>query len=99
MYVIMSFVEVSIRPARIIASRTVPRHIRDFSALCGAKFESQSGKCTENNKRNRPKLGRTALENSSFAGYKLFILLFIIHIALVDEKLIKNVTVLTHVVH
>ena len=42
------------------ASRTMPRHIRDFSALCGAKFESQLGKCTENNKRNRPKLDRTA---------------------------------------
>ena len=38
----------------------MPRHIRDFSALCGAKFESQLGKCTENNKRNRPKLGRNA---------------------------------------
>ena len=91
MYVIMSFVEVSLRPARIMASRTMPRHIRDFFTLCGAKSESQLGKCTENNKRNRPKLGRTALENSSFAGYKLFILLFNIHIAVVDEKLIKKV--------
>ena len=42
------------------ASRTMPRHIRDFFALCGAKFESQLGKCKENNKRNRPKLDRTA---------------------------------------
>ena len=42
------------------ASRTMPRHIRDFFALCGAKFESQLGKCTENNKRNRPKLDRAA---------------------------------------
>ena len=38
----------------------MPWHIRDFSMLCGAKFESHLGKCTENNKRNRPKLGRTA---------------------------------------
>ena len=41
-------------------SRTMPRHIRVFLAFCGAKFESQLRKCTENNKRNRPKLGRTA---------------------------------------
>ena len=27
------------------------RHIRDFSALCGATFESQLGKCTENKKK------------------------------------------------
>ena len=38
----------------------MPRHIRDFSALCDAKFESQLEKRTETNKRNRPKLGRTA---------------------------------------
>ena len=41
-------------------SRRMPRHIRDFFAPCGAKFESQLGKCTEKYKRNRPKLGRTA---------------------------------------
>ena len=34
----------------------MPRHIRDFSAFRGAKFESQLGKYTEKNKRNRPKL-------------------------------------------
>ena len=34
----------------------MPRHIRDFSGLWGAKFESQLGKYTEKNKRNRPKL-------------------------------------------
>ena len=43
-----------------VRPRTMPRHIRDFFALCGAKFESQLRKCTENSKRNRPKLGRSA---------------------------------------
>ena len=47
--------------ARLLSPlRTMPLHIRDFSAFCGAKFESQLGNCTENNKRNRPKESRTA---------------------------------------
>ena len=42
---------------------TMPGHIRDFSALCGAKFETLLGKCTEKIKEINRKLAEP-LENN-----------------------------------
>ena len=80
------------------SSRRMPRHIRDFFAPCGAKFESQLGKCTEKYKRKRPKLGRTA-RKFLLCGITIQFTIYYSYGFGSWEVNEENVTVITHVIH